>query len=390
MHLDVAARILKELARLGRLSSLPQLPPSVASHLEEDAAVLAAALERLPAPIRSGMAATLLEIGERENLLVEPEPTPPPFPEVPSTVDEVSPHVEEDEEEDVEASGEAFLPTTDPKIVVLPRPQYVDFHPFRSPIPGVGIVPFDIHAARSVLTRIIPYGAFVTLSTNPGPDADSTSAVMKTSEAPNWPPIPIGDRGTGIVIFENDAIVVKAHTDDEVFNSFAADMLLASTGDNVVVFFVPGCSRFTAVMRKTHPSVARFFAEVRRGDERLLTVGHPGTEPIPVSGRAPNGRPLCRFMRSASKNGGLPLTEDDLRRYLAELRRRFDDTTVLPESATAVVVRTGTNRVARPLPADDWAYETLSRYGVPPFDRFASAHLPYNDPRLLEAVDRLY
>lgn len=66
MRLDLAARVLKRIAEEGRLSLLPQLPPSISSLLHEDAEVIAAALERLPAPIRSGMAATLIETGERE------------------------------------------------------------------------------------------------------------------------------------------------------------------------------------------------------------------------------------------------------------------------------------------------------------------------------------
>ena len=74
MRLDLAARVLKRIAEEGRLSLLPQLPPSISSLLHEDAEVIAAALERLPAPIRSGMAATLIETGEREGLMNDPTP----------------------------------------------------------------------------------------------------------------------------------------------------------------------------------------------------------------------------------------------------------------------------------------------------------------------------
>ena len=119
MRLDLAARVLKRIAEEGRLSLLPQLPPSISSLLHEDAEVIAAALERLPAPIRSGMAATLIETGEREGLMNDPTPAVLSESAAEAPEEEVE---ERDEDEEWASAGVAYEPSHEPEMRFLPRP----------------------------------------------------------------------------------------------------------------------------------------------------------------------------------------------------------------------------------------------------------------------------
>lgn len=384
MRLDLAARVLKRIAEEGRLSLLPQLPPSISSLLHEDAEVIAAALERLPAPIRSGMAATLIETGEREGLMNDPAPAV-----LSESLTETSEEEVEDRDEDEEwaSAGVAYEPSHEPEMRFLPRPNVFSYGPLAGDFPLVSIVSTDVNEARLELSRALPYGSFVPLSTTPPEGTDPRSAVVTARETPSWPPVPPSDRGVGVVIFERDAVVLRAHTDDDVFNAYAADLLAATCGDSALFFFVPGSSRFTAILRKTHPSLAGFFADVRKEGVSLLTIGQPGNEPIVVSGRAPNGRPMCRYTRPVTKGGALNCTLEDLRRYVARLLEAFPACSALPEGVSASRTLRADVAPQKVMPNDKWSRDVLGQYGVAPFDRFAAVHLPFNDPALIAAVD---
>ena len=154
-----------------------------------------------------------------------------------------------------------------------------------------------------------------------------------------------------------------------------------------IFFFVPGCSRFTAILRKTHPSLVGFFAEIRREDASLLTIGHPGNEPIVVSGRAPNGRPMCRYTRPVTKGGVSNCTLEDLRRYVSRLLEAFPECRAFPEGVASARTLHGGLSARKVMPSDKWARDVLAQYGIAPFDRFASVHMPFNDPALIAAVD---
>ena len=225
MRLDLAARVLKRIAEEGRLSLLPQLPPSISSLLHEDAEVIAAALERLPAPIRSGMTATLIETGEREGLMNDPAPAV-----LSESLTETSEEEVEDRDEDEEwaSAGVAYEPSHEPEMRFLPRPNVFSYGPLAGDFPLVSIVSTDVNEARLELSRALPYGSFVPLTTAPVEGTDPRSAVVTARETPSWPPVPASDRGVGVLIFERDAVVLRANTDDEVFNSYAADLLAAA------------------------------------------------------------------------------------------------------------------------------------------------------------------
>lgn len=380
MRLELAARVLKRLAQQGRLADLPPLPPSVMERLEAEESMLATALDRLSEPIRSGMAAMLLEIGEREQLLESPDPE--------EGLPAQQPHEDEENQDEAWASvAEALIPSHTPEIRLLRRSDDPRVGVLPPSLTGVGIVSYDVHEARAELSRALPYGSFVPLNTRPVSGTDPKSAVLQAVEAPNWPPVAPGDRGVGVIIYENDAIVVRTLTDDDLFNSHAADLLIATCGENALLFFVPGSSRFTAILRKTHPSLVGFFAELRRDSQSLLTIGRPGSEPIPVSGRAPNGRPLCRYVRPSAKSGTTNYTLEDLRRYVARLCDDFPDVQVLPESACGRRDVRHEPSVRRTLPNALWARETLLVYGLAPYNRFASGHMPFDDPALIAAIE---
>ena len=384
MRLDLAARVLKRIAEEGRLSLLPQLPPSISSLLHEDAEVIAAALERLPAPIRSGMTATLIETGEREGLMNDPAPAV-----LSESLTETSEEEGEDRDEDEEwaSAGVAYEPSHEPEMRFLPRSNVFSYGPLAGDFPLVSIVSTDVNEARLELSRALPYGSFVPLTTAPVEGTDPRSAVVTARETPSWPPVPASDRGVGVLIFERDAVVLRAQTDDEVFNAYAADLLAATCGDGAIFFFVPGCSRFTAILRKTHPSLVGFFAEIRREDASLLTIGHPGNEPIVVSGRAPNGRPMCRYTRPVTKGGVSNCTLEDLRRYVSRLLEAFPECRAFPEGVASARTLHGGLSARKVMPSDKWARDVLAQYGIAPFDRFASVHMPFNDPALIAAVD---
>ena len=384
MRLVLAARVLKRIADEGRLALLPQLPPSISSILHEDPEAIAAALERLPAPIRSGMAATLIETGEREGLMNDPAP---------SALSESVTHASEeevpkrDEDEEWASACEANEPSHEPEMRVLPRANVFSYGPLAGDFPLVSIVSTDVNEARLELSRALPYGSFVPLSTAPAEGTDPRSPVVTARETPSWPPVPASDRGVGVLIFERDAVVLRAQTDDEVFNAYAADLLAATCGDGAIFFFVPGCSRFTAILRKPHPSLTGFFAEIRREDASLLTIGHPGNDPIVVSGRAPNGRPLCRYTRPVSKGTSSSCTLEDLRRYVSRLLEAFPECRAFPEGVASARTLHGGLSARKAMPSDKWARDVLAQYGIAPFDRFATVHMPFNDPALIAAVD---
>ena len=175
MRLDLAARVLKRIAEEGRLSLLPQLPPSISSLLHEDAEVIAAALERLPAPIRSGMAATRIETGEREGLRHDPTPAVVSESAAEAPEEEVE---ERDEDEEWASAGVAYEPSHEPEMRFLPRPNVFSYGPLAGDFPLVSIVSTDVNEARLELSRALPYGSFVPLTTAPAEGTDPRSAVV--------------------------------------------------------------------------------------------------------------------------------------------------------------------------------------------------------------------